>query len=297
MKFGTKLALAGGAGALGAAFCAVQNNKLTVTMLEVESERLPRRFDGARVIQLSDLHNKTFGPRQERLLGELKKLKPDAILLTGDLIDSRRTKLEPAVDLARGAVQLAPVFYTPGNHEERMPETYGVLRERLRALGVTVLENQAQTLTRGGESLTFLGLRDVTASGAPFPERLERLAGETEGQFRLVLSHRPELLTLYGASGVELVFSGHAHGGQFILPGIGPVFAPQQGLFPKYTGGLYRAGETAMVVSRGLGPSQFPLRLFNYPDLVCVTLKRGECAEPPPRDGGRRAAANSSGEP
>jgi len=285
-----------GAAILAAAvllFCIWQNNDLTVSLSQVKSEQIPEEFDGFTVAQISDLHNKNFGKQQARLMSKLVENQPDIIVITGDMIDSRRTNVEPALDFARQAVEIAPCYYVTGNHESRMPDAYAALKTGLEAVGVAVLENEKVRLERDGGFITLMGVQDPAFSLYTLAEdeasvMAVQLAALQDGEdgYTILLSHRPELFDVYAAEGVDLVFTGHAHGGQWRLPGIGGLVAPGQGFFPKYTAGAYYAiacgdstepggsCETVMYVSRGLGNSLMPIRIFNRPELVVTELCR-----------------------
>lgn len=255
-----------------------QDNGLTVTRSEYRSPSVPRGFDGFTVVQLSDLHNKQFGKEQKALLDTLAALSPDAIFLTGDLIDRRRYDLDTAIKLVEGAVKLAPVYYVSGNHEV-LSGHYDEILERLQAAGVHTLENEETSLTAGGASLPLCGLSDpqyfsTTLTGRLPDQQVALLdVWSQEYDFLLLLCHRPEVFDEYAVRDIGLVFTGHAHGGQFRLPLIGGLFAPGQGLFPAYTSGSYTEGAATMYVSRGLGNSLMPIRLFNRPEVVAVTLR------------------------
>lgn len=159
------------------------------------------------------------------------------------------------------------------------------LEAGLAARGVRVLRDGWTPLARGGEEIALLGLDDpgfaagedwTLAEGLDQTQaRLSALLAQAGDRFSLVLSHRPELLPAYAEAGADLVLSGHAHGGQVRLPGIGGLFAPGQGILPRLTSGVHARGETRLVVSRGLGNSAFPLRVFNPPEIVTVTLRAG----------------------
>jgi predicted MPP superfamily phosphohydrolase len=235
------------------------------TNYTVQSPKLPAAFDGLRILQVSDLHNAQFGKDNRKLLQLLKDAQPDIILLTGDLIDSKRTDLDPAIAFCQTAVTLAPTYYAPGNHESRIPESYNALKAELSRLGVTILENESQILTRGEEEITLTGLLDPDF-GIPWPDVKSE-------NYQIVLSHRPERLAQYAHMGLDLVFTGHAHGGQFRLPFAGGLFAPHQGFFPEYTAGIHTLETTSMVVSRGLGNCPLIPRFNNRPELILVTLK------------------------
>lgn len=254
------------------------NTALEVNEYEIMSDKIPEAFTGFRIAQVSDLHNAEFGEGSEKLIELLSQTDPDMIVITGDLIDSRHTDIEIALEFARHAIKLAPVYYVSGNHEARVRE-YEDLKMGLAEAGVIVLEDQKVQITREGESISILGIDDpsfqedylfgdavsVTSSA------LSELQNESDG-YTVLLAHRPELFETYVDAGVDLVFSGHAHGGQFRLPFIGGLVAPNQGFFPKYDAGLFSEGSTNMIVSRGVGNSIIPLRFNNRPEIVLVTL-------------------------
>ena len=260
------------------------NKALALHQIPLASDHLPAAFAGLRIAHLSDLHNARFGRENRRLLDKLAQAQPDLIVLTGDLIDARRTNLDRALAFAVRAAGLAPTYYVPGNHEARLPAAqYQRLRQGLTAVGVTVLEHERVTLTRGGDRLTLLGLADqafARTQGDHRPaaqlaaEALESLQTAEDG-YTILLVHRPESFPVYAALGADLVLSGHTHGGQVRLPGLGGLFAPSQGFFPRYDAGLYRQGQASLVISRGLGNSLAPLRLNNRPEVVVLTLSPG----------------------
>ena len=255
------------------------NTKLEITEYYVTSSRLPDSFDGFEVAQISDLHNAEFGDANEDLLRLLSQIKPDVIVLTGDLIDSRQTDIEIALDFAGKAAQIAPVYFVSGNHEARVPE-YAELKMGLTEAGVIILENQKVQITREGESITLMGIQDPSFhtdylfgdAESVSRQAITSLQNESDG-YTVLLSHRPELFDLYVNTGVDLVFSGHAHGGQFRLPVLGGLVAPNQGFFPKYDAGQFIEENTTMIVSRGVGNSIIPIRVNNRPEIIVVTLR------------------------
>lgn len=254
------------------------NTVLTVS--HVELDLLPGEGSFT-IAQVSDLHNAEFGGGNGELLTILEEVEPDLIAITGDLIDSRRTDPAPALAFLEGAVELAPVCYVTGNHEFRAYDAYQDLKLQMEELGVIVLENESMVLEE--VPLRVIGLDDpsfgVRSDPSATPEQilqgaltaLAPQAGE-EDLRTVLLAHRPEYVELYAQHGADLVLSGHAHGGQVRLPGVGGLYAPGQGFLPAYTSGLYQIGETSLVVSRGLGNSLFPLRVNNRPEVVLVKL-------------------------
>ena len=254
------------------------NTALEVNDFEIVSDRIPQGFDGFRIAQVSDLHNARFGEDNVKLIEMLSQTEPDIIVLTGDLIDSRNTDVETALDFARQAVEIAPVYYVSGNHESRVT-AYMDLKMGLVSAGVIVLENQKVEITRGQEHITLIGIDDPSfqesylfGDAAGVTEQVIGDLQEASDGYTILLSHRPERFDVYVATGMDLVFSGHAHGGQFRLPFIGGLVAPNQGFFPEYDAGQFTEEKTTMIVSRGVGNSIIPVRVNNRPEIVVVTL-------------------------
>ena len=254
------------------------NTALEVNEYEIVSDQIPDTFSGFRIAQVSDLHNAEFGEGNEKLIELLSLSSPDIIVLTGDLIDSRHTEIDIALEFARQAVLISPVYYVSGNHEARVRE-YADLKMGLAEAGVVVLENQKVRISREGESITLIGIDDPSFqedylfgdAESVARQAIEDLQNESDG-YTVLLSHRPELFALYVDSGMDLVFSGHAHGGQFRLPFLGGLAAPNQGFFPRYDAGRFDEKNITMIVSRGVGNSIIPIRFNNRPEIVVVEL-------------------------
>ena len=255
------------------------NTALELNTYMVGSKELPDAFNGYRIAHVSDLHNAELGDGNEKLLAMLRAAEPDMIAITGDMIDSRNTDVEVALNFAEKAMQIAPCYYVTGNHEARVSE-YDELKAGLEACGVIVLENEREQIEMSGEFITILGVDDPSFntdylfgdSASVVSNTLAEISTEDD-VFTVLLSHRPELFDTYVACGMDLTLSGHAHGGQFRLPFVGGLVAPNQGLFPKYDSGLYTEGSTNMVVSRGIGNSILPFRFNNRPEVILIELK------------------------
>ena len=257
---------------------ALMTNMIRLTLSD---NRLPASFSGFRIAHVSDLHNAEFGEGNTKLLRMISENSPDIIVITGDLVDSSRTDIHVAVAFAGESAKIAPTYYVTGNHEALISQQkYETLKTGLKAAGVIVLEDEAVRLERDGEEIALIGLADpdFTIKGDLFGEvpsmvttKLKNLVGE-ENLYTILLSHRPELFDTYVSSHIDLVLSGHAHGGQFRFPLIGGLVAPNQGLFPKYDAGLFTENNTNMIISRGLGNSVIPLRFNNRPELILVEL-------------------------
>ena len=255
------------------------NTALMVSTVTVSSNRIPTAFNGFLIAQVSDLHNAVFGENNAELLQILSECKPNIIVVTGDLVDAEHTDIDVALDFAKEAAQIAGTYYVTGNHEGSLSQ-YDELKTGLESMGVVVLEDASMQLEYNGEKVTLIGLSDpsFTLKGNMLGEvpamvdtKLRGLIGDKD-DYTILLSHRPELFETYVNCGVDLVLSGHAHGGQFRLPFIGGLVAPNQGLFPKYDAGLYTKGDTNMIVCRGLGNSIIPIRFNNRPEIVLLEL-------------------------
>ena len=252
------------------------NNWLQTTEYTLASSELPAAFDGKRIVQASALHNAEFGKGQERLIQKVEAAEPDAIFLTGDLIDSDRYDLETSLILVRELVKMSDVYFVTGNHEVASNQIEEIV-EALEALGVIVLMNEAADWELEGETVQIAGINDPLYEVELAEEDATREAFSEAGfsdDFTLLLAHRPEMIAIYAENNIDMVFSGHAHGGQLRLPGLGGLIAPGQGWFPTMTEGIFERSGTQLVLSRGIGNSGFPLRLFNRPEVVAVTLER-----------------------
>ena len=249
-------------------FCNFQNKHLETTHYTYAAEQLDADLEGYRIVQISDLHNAKFGKNNQKLVGRIRECEPDMIVQTGDLVDSNHTNVDRAVQFVDEIVKICPVYYVTGNHEYWLEKSeYDELMDGLIGAGVVILDDQVVEISRGDAKFRLVGLDDKSLADGT----LEALLSD-EKEFTVVLAHEPQYLVRYADTGVDLVLSGHAHGGQFRLPFVGGIVAPDQGFLPEYTAGEYYMDGTEMIVSRGLGNSVIPARLFNYPEIVCVEL-------------------------
>lgn len=270
-------------------FCSYQNRHLETTYYTYKAEQLGADLEGYRIVQISDLHNVKFGKNNQKLVYRIRECEPDMIVLTGDLVDSNHTNVDRAVQFVDEIVKICPVYYVTGNHEYWLEKSeYDELMDGLVSAGVVILDNQVVEISRGDAKFRLVGLDDRSLADGTLEALLsdesirnnqaeqkeETADNEDSGEKELtvVLAHEPQYLARYAGTGVDLVLSGHAHGGQFRLPFVGGIVAPDQGFLPEYTAGEYYMNGTEMIVSRGLGNSVIPVRLFNYPEIVCVDL-------------------------
>ena len=268
------LAAAGTAAAVSVPVLYDQNRRLRASHYVFQSPKVRGALEGYRIVQVSDLHNKVYGKGNCELLALIEAQLPDLIVITGDLMDSYHTNLPKAVEFARRAAKVAPTFFVTGNHEHRLEKSRleGFLSD-LEDAGVTVLRNKALQMGMGADHFRLIGVDCQQGKTNTLQSLMEN---RPKDELNILLSHKPHYAAHYERAGVDLVLTGHAHGGQWRLPVVGGLYAPGQGVLPKYTAGMYRLDKSVMIVSRGLGNSSFPIRINNYPELVTVILRGRE---------------------
>ena len=255
-------------------------NDLVVKQLVFKHRLIPKNFDGFRIVHLSDFHNNSRLSKKSMLADIVKDLSPNAVFMTGDMSDNINGEIFDAVELCAEISDYAKIYYVPGNHESVLKNRnryYKLLEKH----GVMLLTNKTIKITRNGESISVTGIIDphFFRNSKEFScekDVVSFLMGAVDRNlesFEVLLSHRPEFFDIYRRNGFNLVFSGHAHGGQWNLPLIGPVYSPNQGLFPKLTSGISQREGCGIVVSRGLGDSIFPIRVNNPYEIILMTLK------------------------
>lgn len=241
-----------------------------------------------RAVFLSDLHNRTYGKNNDKLLEAIRQARPDLILIGGDmLVGKPGVSWLPAYDFVSALPEIAPVYYASGNHEERMkeePERYGDeitnYQNALKDCGVIFLENDAKMVRCRGVDLCICGLELPMSvyrkfHKAPVSERtITDCVGAKKPVYTILLAHNPSYVPAYEKWGADLILCGHLHGGLVRIPGFGGVVTPQGFLFPKYSGELTEENGKHVVVSRGLGTHTLNIRLFNKPELIVLHMKK-----------------------
>ena len=250
------------------------NTALRTDSLTYTSTALPAEFDGLRIVQLSDLHNREFGKNNQRLYAAVKQAAPDLIFLTGDLVDEYAEAPIPyAKAVGKALSAIAPTYYVTGNHEWAVGGV-PALKEILTANGVTVLSNQFVPLERNGDTITLAGIDDPNGyADQKTPQQVAREVRDAAPEgFWLLLAHRNNLFeSEYAALGADLTLSGHGHGGLWRLPFTDGLLGSGGTLLPSYTNGFYTCRGAEVFVSRGLGGM---VRLFNRPEVAVLTLRR-----------------------
>jgi predicted MPP superfamily phosphohydrolase len=262
-------------------FLYYENHSIQNERYFIHSNKINEEFSGFRILQISDLQNQNFGRDQCRLIKKIKDEEPDIIVITGDLFDRRKYDLSPVESLIDTIVKIAPIYYVTGNHEV-LSEHYIDILKMLESKGVILLDGKKETIKKGNSKIYISGVKDpyiISRKGHQIRD-INRLKADLNNlkidinTFNILLSHQPELIGIYEKYGLDLILSGHAHGGQFRVPFIGPLYSPDQGLFPLYAEGIHYLGKSTEIVSRGLGNSKFPIRLLNRPDLVTIILEK-----------------------
>ena len=242
--------------------------KVKQTRYELKTDKINNDY---KIIQISDFHNEKNKWLHKQLINIIENEKPYIIVITGDLIDAKDNKY--AKKLIEEIKLYAPIYYAPGNHEYEFGG-YEKLRKILADNNINLLENASIKIDN---NINIFGIKDPMFESPRneievVKEKLDNFKIDNKN-YNILLSHRPEKFDIYYKYDFDLVFTGHAHGGQFILPFIGPVFSPHQGLFPKLARGIHKKNNTTMVVSRGLGNSLYAIiRINNRPELNIVSL-------------------------
>lgn len=259
----------------------VDNNNLWITKQNLFFDTLPEEFDGVKIIQLADLHTKTFGKNNKRLIKAVKNQSPNYILLCGDMVSRDCTNFSPIENLLCNLAEICPVYYSLGNHEIDMSaHMKSELFTAIKRANVTLLNNETNTIKKGKSSIRIVGAsllrenyRCKTAGykklrGYDLSD-LDNAIGSKQG-FTILLAHNPFFAQTYFKWGADLILSGHVHGGVIRLPFIGGLLSPERKFFPKYSKGIYNRSSSSMSVSRGLGK----LRIFNPPEIVLIEMNK-----------------------
>ncbi len=258
------------------------NVTLSVEKIHIETDKINIE-NSYKIAHISDYHNTKNSFLNEAVLSSLKEDKPDIIVLTGDLVDCRKTDIDKSIYFVSKIIEIAPVYYVTGNHECNISiysqSAFDNMVEDLKALGVEVLRGGRSVIELPNkEKINIFGIDDPyfhCENASQVGRATEKLCSSLEidnNQFNILLAHHPEQIDIYSQYDFDLVYSGHAHGGQGRLFGIG-LIAPDQGFFPKYTSGLYEENETKLIVSRGIGNSIAPVRIFDRPHLIYTVIK------------------------
>ena len=260
-------------------------NRFVVASYQIRSPKVKGKFS---FVLLSDLHNKSYGRQNEKLVDAVLALNPDCVIVAGDMYTSRAgSSYKHAVELLGALSEKLPVYMANGNHEHKTDydrKTFGDMYDRyleeLAAYGLKPLVNERIRLVDRNISICGSQIgRECFQHFTRFPmpdDYLDKLMGKAERDcFQILIAHNPDYFEEYASLGADLVLSGHIHGGIVRIPGLGGMVSPAVKLFPKYDGGSFKIGESTMILSRGLGTHAIPVRMWNPGELVCVTVEPG----------------------
>lgn len=264
-------------------------NTLEVTKYVVENKKVPKKFDGYNIVQISDLHSKLFGENNKKLIQKIKSLNPDIVVVTGDLIDGENNNYNVALDFMKEISKLYRVYYIIGNHEQKSlikkyKDEYKDYFNKLHQIDFVNLDNNKVEIVKGESNINLYGLtvpyscykylfdnQETTSIDINFLE--EKLGKVDREQFNILLAHTPFYFDEYEKWGADLTLCGHVHGGIVRLPLVGGLLSPDRKFFPKYDLGEYTKNKSTMIVSKGLGGSKVLIRVNCKPEIVNIKLK------------------------
>ncbi len=269
----------------------IRNQFPKKVIYKIQSVNLPKAFHDYKIVVLADLHNKSFGRNNERLIKQISDIKPDIILIAGDLLVRKQPEnFDVALKFLKGLSKICPIYYGLGNHEQsimsdekKAPVGYGDYINQVNKMGIIFLDNESITLRRKNGQICITGVSIDKMffqkfKLSPMPEEyLQNLVGFSNKEcYNILIAHNPTYFKNYISWGANLTVSGHIHGGVIKLPFLGGMLSPQYRFFPKYDGGRYDRNSKTMLVSRGLGGHTIKFRILNRPEIVIVTLMSGK---------------------
>ena len=243
-------------------------NPLTISQYTITDESIPEEFDGYTIVQISDLHDKSFGKDEKKLINKIKECEPDLILLTGDMIDSTCNDIDNITHLVKGLYDICPIYQVDGNHEKDDMVLFSQLCDMYKEYGVIDLNDNNAYITKGKSSLYLNGI-----SMSTYPGDDNTLLPPTD-TYSILLYHNAAAFEVTSQLNYNLVLSGHTHGGIIRLPLVGGLISPDITLGAKYESGYYKIGNSTLISNRGLGDSVIP-RFYNTREIVSITLKKG----------------------
>ena len=245
-------------------------NQIKIENLSIEIKDLQPSFQGIRIVHLSDLHSKNFGGREKAILESLKRLNPDFVFITGDIVDWTTQDLESCQDFWTEFSKDYPerVFGVLGNHEHRHPKLK-IIKNLLEESGIEILENEVRKIERNGDSIYLIGVDDPHESHDDIKKAMEGINTEAP---KILLAHSPEIFRKIKGKNIDLVLTGHTHGGQVNIPFITDFFLPLK-YDKQYRDGLFKENSTFLYVNRGIGTTFLPIRFNSPPEITLITLR------------------------
>lgn len=275
----------------GAAFYKYETESLEITKYEIENEKIPKEFNNFKIVQISDLHNKSFGKGNKRLLEKIDSQNPDIVVITGDLVEGDNKDFDVALNLIDELLKKYKVYHIIGNHEQKSlikkhKELYKTYFDKLYKKNIVNLDNEKIRIKKDGKYINIYGLIIPLEYYPYFFKNYEnknmkleqdfinnKLGEINRDEYNILLAHTPFFFEDYEKYGVDLVLAGHVHGGIIRLPKVGGLLSPNREFFPKYDFGKYIKNNTTMLLSKGLGGSKVLIRFACKPEIVSITLK------------------------
>ena len=262
----------------------ISNNCLKVTRYIVKNNKIPKSFDGLKIVHISDVHSKIFGKNNYKFFEKINEINPDVIFMTGDIIDDSEKNIKGYVDIYKDLFKKYPIYYSIGNHERKLGyKKYKEYISLLKANGVNVIVNGSTYFKKGNDKIKINALKFrenmqprvlTTQKKDKYINYMKKKLNNIDtNEFNVLLVHDPENFEMYEKLKVDLVFSGHVHGG-LIRFGKVCLLSPRRKFFPKYSYGKNTINKTTIITSSGIGSATIPIRLFNRPEIVEVILKR-----------------------
>ncbi len=268
----------------------ISNRLLTINKYVIEYNNLPANFDGYKIVHLSDLHSKTFGKNNKKLLKKINKINPNIIVMTGDMVNTTDENFNVFINLSNALAHNYDVYYIVGNHEQNLKiKELKKLYKNLKNVGINVLDNEKLILKQGTDTINIYGLwfnlryySDQTNEAIKnnpqdyyFSKNImDKIITKEDGSFTVLLTHNPMYFNTYIEWGADLILTGHVHGGMIRIPFVGGIFSPEKTYFPEYDSGIYIKNNQKMIISRGLGNGNDGIRFWNAPEIISIELKR-----------------------
>lgn len=262
----------------------ISNNVLKITKYNIKTSKIPDEFDGFKIVQISDVHSKIFGENNSILINKIREINPDIVVMTGDIIDDSTKDVVGYVKNFETIFKLYPTYYSIGNHERKLGyKRYKLYIDELKNKGANVIINGSFEYKRNNSKIIINALKfrenmqpkDLTEDRkVKYINYMKtKLNNIDQNNYNVLLTHDPENFEMYEKLNVDLIFSGHVHGG-LIRFGKICLLSPRRKLFPKYGYGKHRINNTTLIVNSGIGDASIPVRMFNRPEIVLVTLKK-----------------------
>jgi predicted MPP superfamily phosphohydrolase len=263
----------------------LDNSLLQVIQYTVMSDRIPQSFNNFKILQLSDLHSTSFGKGNFELLDKIEKQKPDIVVMTGDMVNTKDETFDVFLKFAEDIGNKYETYYVVGNHEQNLDERkQNYIFSKLKDTGIKVLNNQKAEVRRGTDQINLYGmwfnLKYYKGMNNPYTKdiyfdsaAMQKVMGDCDtSKYSILLTHNPLYFDTYAGWGADLTLSGHIHGGMIRIPFKGGLLSPERELFPKYSAGKYCMEDKILIVNRGLGNGDFGIRIFNRPEISVITL-------------------------